>query len=411
MSPVINAPLAAEVLTRFLGRPARMRGHGAWWVCPFHPDRNPSLLADEKGWKCFGCKEGGDSIAFVMKHLNCSFAEALAELGLDEGPRPRARPRPPQGVSRQTAAQAPSKDWRALASEIVADCCAALWSPGGEEALWFLKEERLLTDETIRTASLGYNPDWRPLPEWLKRPDEDRTPCLAPGILIPCPGAGGIELINVRRPKGSDPKYIAMRGSRRGGIFPGPDAIRPGRPLVVVEGEFDCLLLGQCIGDVASVITIGSASATPSEESRNRLVFAPVIFAAHDADPAGDEAAARLNLPARRERPPGEKDWTDLARKGFDLRAWWAPLLGIADEREVESAPPVPPLDPAIAAALTFMDGGEIETWQERAAILEFDGGLSRIQAERHALKQIRPDLFSAIKGPDRFPTGVSAHA
>lgn len=396
MSTAIAAPPAVEVLARYLGPPLGRRGsRGSWWACCFHRDKNPSLTASELGYICFGCGSKGDSIAFVMEYLNCTFPEALAELGIEGGPRPRASPRrPPLPPPRKPAPPPISDEWRELAAGIVEGCAATLWGPRGEEALRYLREERLLKDETIRSASLGYNPDWLRLPEWLKKPGEERAPSLAPGITIPCRGAKGIELVNVRRHEGVDPKYVAMRKSQRGGIFPSPSAVKSGRPLVIVEGEFDALLLGQAIGDVASVITIGSASATPSIESRNRLVFAPVVFAAHDDDPAGDDAAARLNLPARRERPPGAKDWTDAARNGVDLRAWWAPLLGIADDRLAEGPGPLAPRDPAIAAAIPFMDEGEIEDFEERAAILEHDGdGMSREEAERHALRQVRPDL------------------
>ena len=33
--------------------------------CPFHGERTPSLLLDERGsWHCFGCGRGGDTAAF-----------------------------------------------------------------------------------------------------------------------------------------------------------------------------------------------------------------------------------------------------------------------------------------------------------------------------------------------------------
>ena len=77
---------------------------------------------------------------------------------------------------------------------------------------------------------------------------------------------------------------------------------------------------------------------------------------AHDADPAGDKAAAS-GQPVRSESgPPRAKDWTDARQAGIDLRRWWVEEH-FADEFDR----------------------------QERAAIMEFDGGLSREAAERSA--------------------------
>jgi hypothetical protein len=47
----------AEVLAR---HGIRVRRNKA--LCPFHPDKNPSLSLYKNKWKCFGCGEGGDAI-------------------------------------------------------------------------------------------------------------------------------------------------------------------------------------------------------------------------------------------------------------------------------------------------------------------------------------------------------------
>ncbi len=60
----------------------RYKGH-----CPFHKDDNPSFYVDpEKGlWHCFGCGEGGDLFAFLMKIERISFPEALERLAAEAG--------------------------------------------------------------------------------------------------------------------------------------------------------------------------------------------------------------------------------------------------------------------------------------------------------------------------------------
>lgn len=50
--------------------------------CPFHKEKTPSFTcSSEKGlFYCFGCQEGGDIFAFLMKMENLSFNEALEKL-------------------------------------------------------------------------------------------------------------------------------------------------------------------------------------------------------------------------------------------------------------------------------------------------------------------------------------------
>lgn len=51
-------------------------------LCPFHDEKTPSFqVTPSKGlFYCFGCGEGGDSIAFLMKHDNITFIEAIEQL-------------------------------------------------------------------------------------------------------------------------------------------------------------------------------------------------------------------------------------------------------------------------------------------------------------------------------------------
>jgi hypothetical protein len=99
--------------------------------------------------------------------------------------------------------------------------------------------------------------------------------------------------------------------------------------MIAVEGEFDAMLLGQEIGDLASVVTLGSASTRPGGEIYRAMLRCPQWFAAHDADDAGDQAAARWPARAVRVRPPApDKDWTDVHAGGCNrLRYLWGGIL------------------------------------------------------------------------------------
>src|SRR5262245_57257520 len=50
--------------------------------CPFHQDRHPSLMVDERDqhFHCFGCGAHGDVISFVMRRDGVGFAEARSHL-------------------------------------------------------------------------------------------------------------------------------------------------------------------------------------------------------------------------------------------------------------------------------------------------------------------------------------------
>ncbi len=65
-------------------------GKGYKGLCPFHDDKDPSLLVnpDKNLWNCFGCGTGGDPIRFVELIDGVDFKEAVKRL-TDEAPTPK----------------------------------------------------------------------------------------------------------------------------------------------------------------------------------------------------------------------------------------------------------------------------------------------------------------------------------
>ena len=244
-----------------------------------------------------------------------------------------------------------------------------LWLPEGLSTLAYLRR-RGLGDDTIRMARLGWTPGIR-----LRTRDEDRY-WTASGVVIPWLDGERLTLVKIRQPGGTRPKYVEAFRDRTT-IFPAPSGIRPGKPIVIVEGEFDALLLGQAIGDLASVVTLGSASARPDGITIERLLVAPVWFIAADADDAGDRCASGWPGRARRARPPVPyNDWTDFVEDSGNLRRWWTERLAGIENPET----------------FTFAEAmNHPYARKERAAIMEFEGGLNRIAAERaaHCAEQI----------------------
>ncbi len=328
----------AAIATALFGPAPKRSGRRLLWPCPFHADHDPSLQVDpaERRWKCWPCNLGGDAPALVMRLKGVGFPEAvrvvaeLAGIVAPSGkparlPPPSRGPRPPAAGPAKAAGVAPEPSSGlplADALTAVADAEQRLWSPEGADALEYLRRDRGLRDETVRAARLGWTPGvmlptsngarfWR-----------------ASGITIPWWDRDRLALVKIRQPEGRAPKYAeAFRDRPR--IYPGPGGIRTAKPLIVTEGEFDALLLGQELGELAAVVTLGSASARPGSDILGVMLAAPIWYLAHDADEAGDRSAEGWPARARRVRPPAPfKDWTEARFRpwldtGVDLRRWW----------------------------------------------------------------------------------------
>ena len=76
--------------------PVKQRGRDFWMCCPFHNEKTPSCKIDPalQLWHCFGCGEGGDVFAYIMKSQDVTFPEAVRYLAerahidiADDGPK------------------------------------------------------------------------------------------------------------------------------------------------------------------------------------------------------------------------------------------------------------------------------------------------------------------------------------
>lgn len=311
--------------------------------CPFCKGRDRfRVQLNHKGkgarYYCRQCGDGywRDVIEFQKTLTGQSTAEAIRELAGGAYPPAPARPLAPADETEHSGP--PNETWQARARVIMAEAEAALWSAIGARALMWLRA-RGLTDDTVRRARLGYMAEERYERAALWGMD-GKDIYLPRGIVIPCEVGGAIWYLKTRRPTGA-PKYLPPRGASLCALN-GADTITDKTVVVFTEGEFDRLLLAQCAGDVAGVVTLGGAL-NPLDVGQWGLYLLHTTrrLLAHDDDKAGEKAAAALAWlgGARRILPPKlrptDKDLTDYHVSGGDLRAW---LIGCL-ESDSQNAP------------------------------------------------------------------------
>ena len=205
---------------------------------------------------------GGDAADLVMRVNKVDFPAAVRFLADLSGVIPPSmgtavRPPPAPGASKPPARppEQPSGLPLDQASGLVSEASKHLWELGAEDAREYLSA-RGLTDETIRVLGLGFT-------SGVSIPTRDGDRCYwFSGITIPWRDGARLARIKIRRIDDGKPKY-AEAYSDRPLIYPDPAVIRPGKLLIVCEGEFDCMLLAEQLPE-ASVITLGSASAAPT---------------------------------------------------------------------------------------------------------------------------------------------------
>jgi Toprim-like len=335
-----------EIVEADLGQ-AKYRGPSAHsWPCglPDHKEQHGfSLTAWKDGWKCWGkCATGGTAIDWLMKFHLVDFKEACRMLGAAVAPTITR-----SGTHRhihaygqhnpiKALATPPAADWQKSARAIVEETETTLRSPVGERALRYLFN-RGLNEEIIGTAHLGYLPG-QPT-QWVKLQGLS-VPC---GVTIPTFADDHLWGIKTRRAAG-EPKYSQVAGGNLAGSMYCADRAVPARPMLIVEGEFDCLIIAQDAGDLVNPVTVGSASNNINPRWFALMACCSAIYGCYDPDGAGKDAATRLAKLSDRIkiiRVPQGKDPTEFHLKAGSgaVRAWIGGLFSSPVPSPVEPAP------------------------------------------------------------------------
>lgn len=297
-------------IVEFIGQylPLKKAGRNFRALCPFHSDKDPSLIVspDKQIWHCFGCGIGGDVFGFLMKKEGLEFGEALNQLAERAGVELKTRPRD-WGVKSKLFAinELAAK----LFEKYMADTVA------GRQAMNYLID-RGLSAETVAKFRVGYAPaGWDYLFKFLNRKGYTAEDIEKAGLIVqrsgkvsdkfrhrlmfPITDISGKVVGFTGRVLGAEdqPKYlnspetpIFSKGRVLYGLSVTKEDIQTQKMAVVVEGQMDALSSYQA--GVKQVVA-SSGTALTSEQLETLRRQAETIVLALDADGAGSEATKR----------------------------------------------------------------------------------------------------------------------
>lgn len=284
-------------------------------LCPFHKEKTPSFTVnrDKQIFYCFGCGEGGNVIAFLMKINNMSFPEAVRHLAGKTGV-----VIPERVFTREETERARTRDEINRINRMAAKYFSEnLFSEAGKGARAYLKR-RGIQDEAIRGFNLGFATDgWRNLKEYFEKAKIPLKLVEHAGLIIAKANGGGsyydrfrgrlifpIEDVagNVIAFGGrilgeGEPKYlntpessVFVKGRNLYGLNRTKEDIRKKGYATLVEGYFDLITLWSA-GSRNVVATLGTALTKDHVDLIRR--YTNEIIALFDPDVAGKKAMAR----------------------------------------------------------------------------------------------------------------------
>ncbi|MET8882305.1 DNA primase [Streptomyces rubiginosohelvolus] len=288
-------------------------------LCPFHDEKSPSFqVSPSKGlFHCFGCQEGGDTIAFVMKIDHLSFSETVERLAAKAGITLRYE-EGGYNPSHQRGERIRLIEAHQAAAEFYV---RALESPEAEIGRTFLAE-RGFDQEAAAHFRVGYSPaGWDHLTRYLRGKGFSDKELITSGLsqdgrrgpidrfrgrlMWPISDtAGDIVGFGARKLRDDDngPKYLNTPETpvyKKSQVLYGIDLakkdIAKASRAVVVEGYTDVMAC-HLAGVTTAIATCGTAFGNDHIKILRRLLMdngsARVIFT-FDGDSAGQKAALR----------------------------------------------------------------------------------------------------------------------
>ena len=302
----------------------RKRGANLIGLCPFHHEKTGSFtVSPSKGiYKCFGCGVSGNAVGFIMEIEQCSYIDAVKQLGKKYHIEVPER--------EMTAEEQQRQDDRE--SMFVVNDFANKWF---QQQLWETQEgqaiglsyfrERGLRDDIIRKYQLGYSPEkGNPLAKVLKEKgfkekfitnnvdtkigvgvvgksedgrlyDRFRDRVIFPIFTVsgkPVAFAGRIlkKKDNVGKYVNSPDSIIYSKTNELYGLFQAKQSIARADKCYLVEGQMDVISMHQ--SGIENVVASGGTALTKPQIWLIKR-FTSNITVLYDGDAAGIHAALR----------------------------------------------------------------------------------------------------------------------
>ena len=286
-------------------------------LCPFHKEKTPSFSVNPQKqiYKCFGCGEAGDAIAFLMKINNQSFNEVITDLAQKFGIElPQFK-----GTAGNTTEL---KKQMSIANELAAKFYHnnLIRNTEAEKARDYLKKREITTD-ICEEYLIGYSLNSTDsLLKYLENEHKiSREIMEKAGLIIPRANGGGyldrfrgrlmIAILDENNTvvgfgaraleEGQKPKYLNSsdtilynKSKVMFGLNKAKDAIKASDSVIIMEGYFD--VISTQVAGIKNVVATSGTSLTQGHlKNLCRYMNEKKIYLAFDSDKAGKMATER----------------------------------------------------------------------------------------------------------------------
>jgi len=321
---ILDAAHVEEVVGEFVT--LKKRGTNLLGLCPFHGEKTPSFtVSSVKGiYKCFGCGKAGNSVNFVMDHLQLSYPEALKWLAKKYGIEVVEKEITPEEREQQTERESMLIVMQ-YAQRYFSDTMMGT-DEGKSIGLGYFKE-RELRDDIIAKFQLGYSLEERNaftlaavkagyMPKYLAKTgmsivsnryvegqeltQNDLFDRYAGRVMFPIQDDGGRVVAFGGRTLSTDKKTAKYINSPETdiynkskilyGLWLGKKAIQNNDSCYLVEGYMDVIAMHQA--GIENVVASSGTSLTV-EQIKSIHRFTKNIIVLYDGDEAGQKASNR----------------------------------------------------------------------------------------------------------------------
>jgi DNA primase len=303
--------------------------------CPDCGGKDRFIIWSSNKYWCRQCGKQGDDIQFCRDFLGMSYGEACKKLNLEKKNRSLSIP---SKAKELRIVKIPPPAWQEKALSFTKWAHSNLMNSPLHLSML---EDRMLSIETIKKYQLGlcvnnkgyrskdffiHRRDWGLLEEF-KSDGTIKKLWIPYGLVIPSfELCGQVIKLKIRRLEwqANDklPKYVEVTGSMQ---KPSLFGYESHQPTVLVESEFDAMLIQQEACDLCSSIALGGAGKRADAATHEFLTTVPLILFALDFDKTGKKQYGiwRQNYPNLRAWPaPITKSPGDAFKKGVSIRQW-----------------------------------------------------------------------------------------